>query len=287
VTDGSAQVQRAAGERVGAYGLSVRGVGSARALLVPAERSWPCIELVSRIGDSSPDPYDRVSERRAELKLLEGGRILIEREEGRVVFTAPNPPRPEELVHPFLAPVAAVYAYWLGRESFHAGAFVAGDGVWALIGERGSGKSSTLAWLALHGYEVVCDDMLVLEGPNAFPAPRSVDLRPEAALALGAGEPIGLVGARERWRLTLGAVRRNLPLRGWIFLTWADRVDSVRVPAPERLMRLGANRGARLPVADPVYLVELAALPGWELRRPSDWHSLAPAAERLLETVSD
>jgi hypothetical protein len=287
VTSGSTQARAATGEPVGAYGLRLRGVDSVRALLVPAEASWPSVELVSRIGENSPDPYDCVSERRAALKLREGGRILIEREEGRVLFTAPNPPRPEELVHPFLAPVASVYAYWLGRESFHAGAFVADDGVWALIGDRESGKSSTLAWLALTGYEVVCDDVLVLEGANTLPAPRSIDLRPEAAHALGAGEPIGLVGARERWRLTLGAVRRNLPLRGWIFLTWSDRVETVRVPGPERLVRLGANRGARLPLSDPAGLVELAALPGWELRRPRGWDSLVPAAERMLETVSD
>jgi hypothetical protein len=287
VTSGSAQTGAATGEPVGAYGLRLRGVDSARALLVPAKRSWPSVELVSRIGETSADPYDRVSERRAELRLRGDGRILIERDEGRVVFTAPNPPRLEELVHPFLAPVASVYAYWLGRESFHAGAFVAGDGVWALIGNRESGKSSTLAWLALAGYEVVCDDALILDGPNALPGPRSVDLRPEAARALAAGEPIGLVGSRERWRLTLGPVRSDLPLRGWIFLAWADRLESVRLPGPERLVRLGANRGARLPLTHPASLVELAALPGWELRRRRGWDSLVPAAERLLETVAD
>jgi hypothetical protein len=287
VTNGSAEAQRAKGERVGAYGLSLRGVDSARALLVPAQGSWPSVELVSQIGDSSSDPSDRVSEQRAELRLLGGGTVLIEREEGRAVFTGTNPPRPEELVHPFLAPVAAIYAYWLERESFHAGAFVAGDGVWALIGERESGKSSTLAWLALHGHEVVCDDMLVLADGKALVAPRSIDLRPEAARALGAGEPLGRVGARERWRVTTGDVRSELALRGWIFLAWGDRVEIERVPAAERLRRLGANRGARLPVADPLYLLELAAQPAWELRRPRGWHSLAPAAERLLETVSD
>jgi hypothetical protein len=287
VTDGSAQVQGAEGELVGAYGLRVRGVDSARALLVPAERSWPSVELVSRIGDSSSDPYDRVSNQHAELKLLEGSRVIIEREKGRAVFIGASPPRPEELVHPYLAPVAAIYAYWLERESFHAGAFVAGDGVWALIGERESGKSSTLAWLALHGYEIVCDDMLVLEDGDALAGPRSIDLRPEAAHALGTGEPLGRVGARERWRLTPGVVRDELPLRGWIFLRWGDRVECARVPGAERLRRLGANRGARLPVADPPYLIELAALPGWELHRPQGWHSLALAAERLLETVSD
>jgi hypothetical protein len=287
VTGGLAQAEAVEGELVGAYGLSLRGVDSARALLVPAERSWPSVELVSRVGESSTDPYDRVSTQHAELALLEGGRVFIEREEGRAVFTGTNPPRPEELVHPFLAPVAAIYAYWLERESFHAGAFVAGDGVWALIGERESGKSSTLAWLALHGHEVVCDDMLVLADGNALVAPRSIDLRPEAARALGAGEPLGRVGARERWRMTTGDVRGELAPRGWIFLAWGDRVEIVRLPAAERLRRLSANRGTRLPVADPLYLLELAALPAWELRRPRGWHSLASAAERLLETVSD
>lgn len=286
MTGGSARAQPAGGELVGAYGLTLYGVESARELLVPADESWPSVELVSRVGARSTDPYDRVSARRAELRVVEGGSIVIERSEGRVLFSGPNPPRPEELVHPFLAPVASIYAHWLGRESFHAGAFVAGGGVWGLIGDRESGKSSTLAWLALRGYEVVCDDMLVVEGANALPAPRSVDLRPEAAKALGAGDPLGRVGARERWRLQLGPVGRDLILRGWIFLAWGDRVETMRVSGPERLRRLGATRGARLPVADPHRFVELAALPAWELRRPRSWASLAPAAERMLAAVS-
>ena len=42
-------------------------------------------------------------------------------------------------------------AYWLGRESFHAGGFVVGGKTWGILGGRGSGKSTTVARLALAG----------------------------------------------------------------------------------------------------------------------------------------
>lgn len=142
----------------------------------------------------------------AQLRLRNGGEIAIDRRAGRVVFRVPHPVRADELVHPYLAPAAAVIARWLGRESIHAGAFAGRDTAWGLVGGRGAGKSSTLAWLARAGMEVLCDDMLVLEGRTPLAGPRSVDLREDAAARLGAGEEIGLTGARERWRLQLGPV---------------------------------------------------------------------------------
>ena len=47
----------------------------------------------------------------------------------------PEPLSPDELAHPGLAPVAAVTARWLGRQSFHAGAFAIGTDVWALLAD--------------------------------------------------------------------------------------------------------------------------------------------------------
>lgn len=270
----------------GAYGLRLRGVEAAAALLVPADADWPAIEVAAEVGEGAIDA-ERVNAERAELRLRTGGRIDIERASGRVTYTVPRPLRADELVHPYLAPAAALVSRWLRRESFHAGAFVAGGRCWALLGDRESGKSSTLAWLALAEHPVVSDDMLVLDGLQPFAAPRSIDLRREAAEHLGAGEEIGFTGARERWRLTLPAADgRPPPLGGFCFLSWADRVETRRIPASERLPRLLAQRGLRLPPHDPEGLLELAALPAWELSRPREWELLGPAAERLLETVA-
>jgi ABC-type molybdenum transport system ATPase subunit/photorepair protein PhrA len=57
-----------------------------------------------------------------------------------------------------------VLAHWLGRESFHGGGFVAGDGVWGVLGEKGDGKSTLLASLALSGVPIVADDRRTFGG---------------------------------------------------------------------------------------------------------------------------
>jgi hypothetical protein len=226
-------------------------------------------------------PYDVVSERRATLALRNGGEIVIDRTAGSLLFRVPHDLRPDDLAHPYLAPAAAVIGHWLGRESIHAGAVAMHGRVWALIGDREAGKSSTLGWLAARGTPVLCDDMLVVDGLKPLVGPRMVDLRPDAARRLGIGEDIGVTGARERWRVRLDPVPEDLPLGGWIFLAWGERVEVRPLGAAERLARLLPHRGLRVPGKDPEALVELATLPAWELRRPARWDAMEGALERL------
>lgn len=270
---------------LGAYGLRLRGVGAAERLLVEAEDSWPRYELVQEVSEER-EAGEHVGADRAVLKLRSGGEIVIERVDGRIVYAVRHRLSDEELVHPYLAPAAAVIGRWLGRESFHGGAFVASGRVWALLGERGSGKSSTLAWLALHGHDVVCDDMLILRDRTAFLGPRSVDLRADAANELGAGEPLGVIGARERWRLLLGRPKAVPPLGGWVVLDWGRRLGAEKLSVAERVAQLVQHRGLRIPSNDPVAVIELAALPGWTVRRPRGWESVAPAVQHLLEVLA-
>ena len=270
-------------DEVGAYGLRLENVEVARPLLVPAQPSWPRLTIRRRLGDGDAE-HDWLTERAGVLK-IQKGEIVLDREQGTATFVLPHPLGAAELVHPLLAPAAAVMAYWLGRESFHASGFVVGGRVWGLIGDRGAGKSTTVARLALSGVGIACDDLLVVESSTALTGPRSVDLRREAAEQLGAGEPLGVVGARERWRLTVGALPGALPLAGWVFLEWGDRVQALEVAPSQRLLRLDANRGVNLPSRSPATLLELAALPSWELRRPRAWESLPRAVDCLLDAV--
>ncbi len=269
---------------IGAYGLRLTGVDTVAPLLVPAHDAWPRIELVSETGPPS-DEAERVTESQAELRMLSGGRILIDRSAGRIVFVHEPKLEPADLVHPYLAPAASVFGRWLGRESFHAGALALNGGTWALLGDRGSGKSSTLAWLALNRQRIVCDDMLILDGDTALAGPRSIDLRQETARHLSAGEPLGVVGTRERWRLVLDQPEGPLAMRGWIFLAWGEKVELVPVPTAQKLRRLITHRAVRLPSSEPAALLDLAALPGWELRRPRDLSSLDAAGHLLLERL--
>jgi hypothetical protein len=174
-------------------------------------------------------------------------------------------------------------AHWYGRESVHAGAFAIDGRVIGVVGQRESGKSSTLARLAVDGVEIVCDDMLVLEGRRVLAGPRSLDLREEPARRLGIGSSIGMAGARERWRVRLGGLADELELSGWVHLAWGDRVEAVPLAGADRIARLLVERGARLPSLDPAVLLDLASLPSWEVRRPRVWESLDETADCLRE----
>lgn len=266
---------------LGAYGLRLRGVDGAEQLLVPAEASWPVLDIRVEAGDATV-ARDRFDSASAQVRLRTGGSVSIERESGRATFTVPVPLSPDELVHPYLAPVAAITAQWHGRESLHGGGIAVRDGVMGVVGDRLEGKSSFLAALAARGIDVVCDDMLVIEDDQAFAGPRTIDLREDAAGALGLGENIGVAGARTRWRVRLGPVPPRLPLAGWIFLGWAGRVEVARVPASETLQRLLRNRGIRVPPLDPAHFVQLGAMPAWEVRRPRSWSAVPDVVEAVL-----
>lgn len=269
---------------VGAYGLRLENVERARSLLVAADPSWPRLVIRRRVSREQ-GAGEWMTEDAAVVSLRTGGEIRVDRRRAEATFALPRRVGTQEIVHPLLAPVGAVMSYWLGRESFHASAFLAGGRAWGILGERGAGKSTTVAQLALAGVPIVCDDLLVLDGGSAFAGPRSIDLREEAAARLGAGEELGRIGARDRWRLRLAEVPAVVPLGGWVFLGWDD-VPSCR-PAPSRV-RVGhllASRGTLLPPRDPAALLDLASLPCFELRRPRDWQALPRALDLLLDAV--
>jgi hypothetical protein len=267
---------------VGAYGLRLRGAESAARQLVTAPQHWPELELIRLASGAS---FGENGSETEWIEFASGGGVHVCRTRARATFAKEARADDSWLLHPYLGSIAAVVSRWYGRETFHAGAFAAGDGAWGVAGERGAGKSSTLAWLARAGCQIVCDDILVLDGTTALAGPRTLDLRREPAEALATGEPIGLVGLRERWRVDLGSVSPELPLRGWIFLTWGDAVEIVPMPVAERLPRLASQLAL---VEVPVKLsslLTLSTLPAWELRRPSDWTSLEDAGNLLLEHV--
>ena len=190
------------------------------------------------------------------------GLVEIDRRRGEALFTARHKPTPDALVHPHLAPVAAIAARWRRHESFHAGAVILGDGAWAVMGAKGSGKSSLLAWLALSGHAVLTDDLLVIDADgNALAGPRSIDLREGAAERFGVGEPLGVIGARERYRMVVGPVPAAVPLRGFIRLAWGGAPTVTPVPPAWRPAALAAQRAVRLIPRDPDLLVHLERAP--------------------------
>jgi hypothetical protein len=269
----------------GAYGLRLAGKSLPEALLGDSSADWPTLELVRRVG-TAPGGDDQLGPERASIRLIDDGRVEIERVPGRATFTTRRPLGDDELVHPYLGLAAAVYSRWLGRESFHAGAFEARGRTWIVAGEKAAGKSTLLASLALRGRHVLADDVVVLDGVEALAGPRSIDLRADSAAALGAGEDVTAPGGRERWRLALPAAEARVPVAGWVFPAWADDApEVVPVPPNERLVRLAGSRVLRVEPERPEVLVELAALPAWELRRSRGWDGLGDALDLLLATL--
>jgi hypothetical protein len=215
------------------------------------------------------------------------GSIRLERASGRVIFSVPGELTPAALVHPFLAPAVLVAAHWMGRETFHAGTFVCGGLAWGVLGHKGEGKSTLLAWLAGRGVPVLADDVLIVDNGHALAGPRSIDLRAGSAAYLGTGEALGHVGARERWRLTLATVPASVLIGGFVHLRWSDdEVALRRLRGAAKLRALAEHRGVRRDAVDgggP--LMDLSALPSFELSRPRDWNSMETAGEQLLAAL--
>jgi hypothetical protein len=257
----------------------------AGAMLLDAPAAWPALTISSEVADV-PVAGERVTEGEALLRLKTGGRLALDRSRRTAHYAVPRPLGPDELVHPYLAPAAAMINRWHGRESIHAGAFAVDGRALGVVGTREAGKSSTLAYLALNGTDVLCDDMLIVDGDHPLAGPRSIDLRADAAQRFEAGEAIGMTGARERWRLKLGPTAPNPTLIGWVFLAWGDKVEARKLPARERIPRIASERGLRLPPVRPDSLLTLAELPAWELSRPQGWESLPQAADLLLALAS-
>jgi hypothetical protein len=264
----------------GCYGFRLSGLGDAQSLLVEASPTWPALELRHARPRGAAPTLDEVGPDDAQL-MLQRGWVELDRRAGLVTFRLPAAPPGRDLVHPYLAPAAAVAARWMGRDSFHAGAVVVGGGAWAILGDKENGKSTTLAWLALQGLPVLTDDLLVVDDGVALAGPRCLDLRSETAARLGVGEPLGVVGERERWRLPLGAVPARVPLLGFVTLTWGHKLALERLRGRERLLALLPGRTVRLAPTIPADMLELSSLPVWRLRRPRRWDAL-PATVRLL-----
>lgn len=215
----------------------------------------------------------------AAIALVTGGWIALDRGERTATFHLPALVGPEELVHPYLVPAAAVFCSWAGREAYHAGAFVVGGKAWAVVGDREGGKSTTLAALALFGLPVLSDDLLVLDDRSVLQGPRLIDLRQPSAMRMGLGQPVESAREGGRWRMRLGPAP-DVELAGWVFLRWGSGVDIRKTSLAERVNRLLALRPTKAEA-----VLSLASLPAYDFVRPRNWDLLPGALDRLLMTL--
>lgn len=262
-------------------------LGGAEGLLVDAPEQWSDWHIELATGSGRPTEF--LDDSRARLICEPSGWVDIEHAACTSTMHLPELPTMPEVAQPRLGITAIVAAYWRGDHSFHAGAFVADGLAWGILGSKGDGKSSLLATLASMGIPVLADDVLVIDRRlRGLAGPRCIDLRREAALELGLGESIGVVGTRERWRAGLAQVPCEVPLGGFVCLEWGRTAVS-HVPLEERVRMLYANQALLLgEQRDPAVLLtlmELFGLPMVRMRRPREIERIANTADLLLDAI--
>lgn len=272
--------------RVGAYGLHLPDLGDAADLLVEAPAGWPQWQIALATGSGAPTEF--VEQSRARVRSAPSGWVDIDLSTRTTTLHRPQVPPHAHIAHPFLGSTAVVVADWRGLQSFHAGAFITDRGAWAILGYKGAGKSSLLAALSCMGVPILTDDVLVVdEQLQGLAGPRCIDLRRETASALNVGVELGVVGARERWRLHLNPVPAELPLAGWICLDWGEP-GILAVPTHERIRILHQSVALRVEQHDSdrlTRLMSLFALPMVRVRRRKNMATLTEMAETALDHV--
>ena len=110
----------------GAYGIAVTGLEAEERLFGAAWPDWPTVRIM--IEPATPDTNGiRLDEDFAHFPDASGGQVTVDRRAGHASFRGGQGLTPDEIVHPRLGMLGAIYAHWLpGRMAFHAGAFVSG-----------------------------------------------------------------------------------------------------------------------------------------------------------------
>ena len=86
----------------------------AQRLLVDVPRDWPLLTLRTVLGFDAGHPVG-VNDDSARIRVHDG-LVEIDRRRGEALFTVRQKPTPDALVHPHLAPVAAIAARWRRQE---------------------------------------------------------------------------------------------------------------------------------------------------------------------------
>jgi hypothetical protein len=272
---------RRGGSPVGAYGLVIAGVDGAAPWMQPQLPNAPEFRLHVIVGPSSDAP-SALNRESADLLLIGGGRLQMERGRSEGFFTLPHRPTDDELLHPYLAPAAALFWQWSGREAIHAGGFVVADGAVLILGDKEAGKSTTLGWLARQGVPVVTDDLAVIDGRTVLAGPRTIDLRVRGDEDR---PPAHLVRNGERDRILTAPIAGGLPLVGIAVLGWGPTIAFGSIGISERFNLIDRQRTfhANGMPPNPTAMLELSSVPVVRATRPHGLGELRHFGQALID----
>lgn len=268
----------------GVYGLRTVGL-DADGLLSTVPAASPVLTVACRRGqaDGWVEQYGADG---AEIPLVDGGWVSLSRD-GNAQFIVPTAIAPEELLHPWLVPAAATFNGWLGRQVLHGGVIAREGRAIAILGAKESGKSSLFAWLAAReGFEILADDLVIVENGEVFAGPRCIDLREGSIRLVQSDKSRRLVRDASRLRLELPPCSASAHLAGVVVLGWSgDDELRMRSLAPSEaitaLLPHALGGGA---AGLHGRLLELLDLPCWSLDRPRRW-DVMPAVEWELSQL--
>ncbi len=267
---------------LGAYGLVVRGLPDAAPFMQPLPADAPAFTVhVHPLREYRELEPPSLSTDAADLPLLGGGRLRATRSEPGAHYFLDNRPSDEDLLHPYLAPAAALFWQWAGREAIHAGVFATPRGAVLVLGDKEAGKSTTLGWLATEGgVTVLADDLAVMDGTQVLAGPRSIDLRPTEGVPT---PPHHVVRDGGRHRIRLPAAPPSLPLAGVVTLAWGTTLEFTPVPFGDRLALIAQQRTFPGLTPGAVSMLELGSVPMIRASRPRDLDGL----ERFALALAD
>jgi len=239
----------------------------------------------------APTPEDARDVGEERVLLAVKGQITLEvlRRSRAVSVALPQMPTPDAIVHPVATTPLALLARWRGDAALHAGAVVHDGGAYGICGGRGAGKSTTLALLARRGLPIAADDLLVVRHGDVLAGPRCVDLRHDVAARFPDARFLGIVGARERHRLSTPPAPARVPLRGIFLLEWGTgpELKASLLTLEERASLVHElDYAALVGLPHPEALLDLLALPMWRFTRPRDWAASTEALDHLMCTAS-
>ncbi|MBC7678283.1 MAG: hypothetical protein H7233_04755, partial [Pseudorhodobacter sp.] len=204
----------------GSYGLRITGLPGASDLLGRVRADAPALHL-SLLPGAGSNGAGEVGLDRASLLLRDGSRFDVDRVSARAVLTTSQDLTQDDLVHPSLAPAAALVQQWHGREALHAGAFLVDGEAVLVLADKEGGKSSTLGHLAMEeGVAVLADDLAILDGDRVLAGPRCLDLRPLTAQTYADRWQGRLVRSGSRTRLELSGALPDAGLGAGVVLAW-------------------------------------------------------------------